>query len=161
MIYIRFIADSGFISRSIGLRTEGRPSHVEYIITDNAGYAVNTFGARFKGGITHRAYDYCKPVFEEWYSFPGIEASYKHALLLKGRKYDWGDIVALLVGWHPDYYDPQRGICSGLVGYSNRMAWAAGEAPAFINPNVPTWELTPQLLYGACGSWTQMVKKVL
>ena len=67
------------------------------------------------------------------------------------------DIVYLLCGWHPGSYNPMKGICSIAVGYSNRMAWGNNEAPALINPNVPTWQMTPQLLYGAV---TQMIQKV-
>lgn len=158
MICIRFIADHSFISRAIGFRTEGKPSHVEYVmVNDVTGQPVSTFGARLQGGITHRPYDYCKPSWEEWYTFPGIEASYEQAVSLEGRKYDWKDICALLFGWHPQGYDPMQGICSILVGYSNRMAWGAGLAPPLINPNVPTWEMTPELVYGAV---TDIIRKV-
>jgi hypothetical protein len=156
-VYIRFIADRGLISRAIGFRTEGKPSHVEFVVTDDAGIPTSTFGARFKGGITHRPYSYCKPSWEEFYTFAGINASYEEALTLEGRAYDWKDILELLVGWHPRGYDPQEAICSVLVGYSNRRAWARGRAPALINPQVDTWSMTPQLLYGAV---TNMVRKI-
>lgn len=156
-VYVRFIADQGLLSRTIGLRIIGKVSHVEYIITNDDGTIASTFGARFKGGITFRPYSYCTPSFEEWYSFPGIEASYAEALKFEGRQYDWKDILELLVGWHPRGYDPQEAICSVLVGYSNRRAWALNKAPALINPNVLTSEMTPQLLYGAV---TKMVRKI-
>jgi hypothetical protein len=158
VILVRFIADGSFVSRAIGWRTEGKISHVEYITTNDSGVAVDTFGARLDGGICHRPYDYCSPTFEEWYSFEGIEASYAEALKLDNRNYDWKNIIRLLFGEVPDSFDPQETICSVLVGYSNRMAWAAGTAPALINPNVPTSEITPELLYGAVSN---MVKKVL
>lgn len=157
MTYVRFIADRSFISRAIGFRTIGKPSHVEYVTTNGAGNPLSTFGARFSGGITHRPYNYCKPTWEEWYTFPGIEESYAEATKLAGRKYDWKDIIELLIGWHPGLYDPLRAICSVLVGYSNRQAWAAGHAPALLNPNLSTWQMTPELVYAAC---TQMVRKV-
>lgn len=157
MVYIRFIADSGFLSRGIRVRTDGKPSHVEYVLTDNIGNPVSTFGARLSGGITLRPPDYCKPSWEEWYTFEGIEPSFNQALKFNGRKYDWRDIAALFVGWHPSSYNPETAICSVLVGYSNCLAWAAGEAPPLINPNVPTWQMTTQLLYGAV---TKMVRKV-
>jgi hypothetical protein len=157
-IFIRFIADGSFVSRAIGWRTDGRPSHVEYLITDTSGHPVRTFGARLSGGITHRPYDYCKPTFEEWYSFPGIESSYSEALKLDGRKYNWVDILCLLFGIFPKSFDPERLVCDQLVGYSNRMSWANGLSGVLINPNVPTEEMTPELLYGAV---TIMVKKVL
>ena len=146
MIALRFIADRSFVSRAIGWREEGTPSHVEYLI-DDGGPLIKTFGARLSGGIIHRPYNYCHPTWEEWYTFRGIEASYAEALKFEGRKYDWKDIVALLVGRHPDYYDPQRAICSILAGYSNRMAWANGKSDLLINPNLPTWEMTPLALY--------------
>jgi len=158
MIYLRFIADRGFISRAIGFRTLGKSSHVEFVITDNEGLPVNTFGARLKGGVAHRPYNYTKPDFEEWWTFPGIEASYAEALKLKGRKYNWVDIICLLFGIFPKSFDPQRLVCDQLIGYSNRMAWAAGTSPALVNPNVPTEEMTPEIVYACC---TQMVKKVL
>ena len=153
-IYIRFIADDSFVSRAIGWRTEGKPSHVEYVrITDSG--MVSTFGARLVGGVRYRPLDYCKPTFEEWYTFEGIEASFEEATGFYGHKYDWADIIELATGIYPRSYDPNRAICSILVGYSNRMAWAAGKAPALINPNVPTRQMTPQLLYGAV---TEQVK---
>ncbi len=155
MIAVRFIADNSWESRGIRLRTLGNCSHVEYVDTEKGNY--RTFGARLKGGICHRPYDYCNPTWEEWYSFEGIEASYAEALKSDGRKYDFRDILDLLVGWHPAEYDPQRAICSVLVGYSNRLAWADGKAPALVNPNLPTSMMTPALLYGCV---TQMVKKV-
>src|ERR1700722_18101453 len=159
--YVRFIADGSIISRGIGLRTEGKPSHVEYVITYPSGEPYGTFGARFAGGVSYRPYGYCDPTWEEWYTFPGIEASYTEALQMAGRKYDWRDIMELLVGWHPKGfdYDPQRAVCDNLVGYSNRRAWALGKAPALINPNVPTWQMTPQLLYGAVTQQVEIPKK--
>ena len=156
MIYLRFIADGGFISRVIGLRTDGKPSHVEYLRTDDAGNPISTFGSR-SDGVKHRPYDYCKPSWEEWYTFPGIEASYARALLMDGNKYDWSDIFVLWMGWNSAQYDPAREICSVLVGYSNREAWAHDEAPVLINPSIATKDITPELLYGAV---TNMIKKV-
>lgn len=158
MIVIRFIADRSLLSRAIRFRTEGSPSHVEYLfVRDADSTPTTTFGARLAGGVCHRPYDYCTPTWEEWYAFEGIEASYEAALAFEGRKYDWKDIAALAVDWHPAYYDPQRAICSCLVGYSNRLAWAAGKAPALLNENMPTWQFTPQIVYGAV---TEMIRKV-
>jgi hypothetical protein len=147
MILIRFTADHSFVSQSILWRTDGVVSHVEYLIVDRDLRPESTFGARLNGGICHRPYT--QSFWEQWYSFDGIDESYSEALRFDGRKYDWRDIVQLLVGRHPNYYDPTRAICSILVGYSNRIAWAKGDAPALINPEVPTWQMTPQLLYGA------------
>ena len=157
MIYIRFIADRGFISRAISFRTDGKPSHVEYITTDDIGHPMGTFGGRRIGGVTHRPYGYCNPSFEEWYTFQGIEASYAEALKLDGRKYNSKDIANLLFDIFPESFDPMKLVCDQVVGYSNRMAWAQGLAPALINPNVPTEQMTPALLYGAV---TEMVRKV-
>jgi hypothetical protein len=145
MICIRFIADRSVLSRAIRSRTDGQASHVEYVLPEHR----VTFGARLEGGITHRPLDYCKPTWEEWYTFPGIEASYWEAVEFSGRKYDWKDIAALAVSWHSSFYDPERAICSCLVGYSNRLAYARGKAPLLLNLNLPTWQMTPQLLYGA------------
>ena len=147
-VFIRFIADRSLLSRAIGWRTEGRPSHVEYVIYENGSWY--TFGSRLSGGVRSRSMDYCNPSFEEWYTFDGIEESCRQAFEFWGRKYDWADIIELATGLYPAFYSPQRAICSVLVGYSNRMAWAAGkiEKP-LINPNVPTRQMTPQLLYGA------------
>lgn len=156
MIYVRFIADNSWESRAIRFRTLGTVSHVEYVI-DEGDREEYTFGARLRGGITHRPIRYCTPHFDERYVFLGIEASYETALKFDHRKYDWLDIADLLVGRHPAFYDPWRLICSTLVGYSNRVAWANGKAPALINPSVETWRMTPAMLYAAC---TQMVRKV-
>lgn len=145
MICIRFIADRGLVSRAIRSRTDGQASHVEYVLPEQQ----MTFGARMDGGVDFRPLNYCKPSWEEWYTFDGVEASYAAAVDIRGHGYDWRDILALAVSWHPSYYDPQRAICSCLVGYSNRVAWARGLAPALLNPNLPTWQMTPQLLYGA------------
>jgi hypothetical protein len=145
MILLRFISSRSFVSKAIQVRTDGQVSHVEYLDTST----MITFGARLQGGVTHRPYNYIKPDWEELYTFEGIEASYKEALFFNGRKYDWKDIASLAVGWHPGGYDPEEAVCSCLAGYSNRLAWANGTAPALLNPNLPTWEMTPQILYGA------------
>jgi hypothetical protein len=158
-VFIRFIADRGPISRAIGFRTLGKPSHVEYVLTYASGEPYGTFGSRLVGGISYRPYDYCKPTWEEWYTFPGIEASYTESLEMQGRKYDWKDICELLIGWHPKGYDPVIEICSVCVGYGNRRAWAKGTSPPLINPSVPTWEITPTLLYGAVTQQIEVYKK--
>jgi hypothetical protein len=146
LILVRFLADRSWISRAIQWRTDGVPSHVEYLDTDT----MQTFGARLDG-VKHRPANYCKPTWEEWYTFYGIEASYEQALQFGGRKYDKWDIFALATGTHPDSYDPEKAICSVCVGYSNRRAYACGKiAKPLLNMNLPTWEITPQLLYGAC-----------
>ena len=158
MIYLRFIADRSLLSRAIQSRTDGQCSHVEYLYCSDAGTPLYTFGARRQGGVAHRPYNYCKPTWEEWYTYPGIEASYQEALAFEGRKYDWKDILALAAAWHPSYYDPERAICSCLAGYSNRLAYANGKAPLLLNFNLPTWEMTPQIVYAAV---TDLVRKVL
>lgn len=156
-IFLRFIADRSFVSRGIQWREVGRPSHVEYVTYTNYRGTEQwlTFGARLQGGVTFRPLNYCKPTWEEWYVFPGIEASYNEALGFYGRKYDWADIIEIATGIYPRSFNPQRPICSVLVGYSNRLAWAQDKAPALINPNVPTRQITPQLVYAAC---TQQVE---
>lgn len=149
MICIRFIADNSIESKLIRLRTNGKASHVEYVTLDDNKAITDTFGARLQGGIRHRPPDYCKPTWEEWYTFPGIEASYAEALKQDGRRYDWKDIVNICFGITPDSYDPERSICSVLVGYSNRIAWAKSNAEPLVNPNVLTSDMTPNLIY-AC-----------
>ena len=163
MIYVRFIADDSFTSRAIRFRTDGVASHVEYIIVNDGGLKdvpignVSAFGARLRGGVAHRPYNYCKPTFEEWYTFPGIEASYAEAIKFEGRKYNLREIIHLLFGWRIPFYDPEELICSILIGYSNRRAWGVGTAPPLVNPNLPTWQMTPQILYACC---TKEVRKV-
>lgn len=150
MICIRFIADHSIESLLIRLRTIGPASHVEFCTIEN-GKMTDTFGARLSGGICHRVPDYCKPTWQEIYTFDGIEASYAEALKLDGRKYDWLDIVYLGLGWCPKIYDPAKAICSALVGYSNRMAWANSDVPVLVNPSIPTNDMTPDTIY-ACVS---------
>ncbi len=157
MILIRFIADRSFVSRAIGWRTDGKPSHLEYLLTNDKGQPVTTFGARLRGGVRYRPYDYCKPTFEEWYTFPGIEESYVEAMKFNGRKYNWIDILYLLFGIFPKSFDPERLVCDQLVGYSNRRANALYGTPLLVNLNVPTEEMTPELVYACC---TKMVTKV-
>src|ERR1700676_2044290 len=107
-IYVRFIADGSIVSDAIGLRTLGKPSHVEYVITHASGKPYSTFGARLIGGVKFRPYNYCKPTWEEWYTFDGIEASYKESLKFEGRKYSIREIIHLLFGWAIPFYDPKE-----------------------------------------------------
>lgn len=145
MILLRFIADRSFVSRAIRFRTDGQPSHVEYFNTITG----MTYGARMDG-VKARPLNYCHPTWQEFYTFEGIEYSYLQALTFIGRKYDTWDIFSLAVGSHPAKYNPEKAICSVCVGYSNRRAWSLGKiSRPLINPNVPTWEITPMLLYGA------------
>ncbi len=148
-IAIRFIADNSIESLLIRMRCNGRASHVEYVTLDEYRMVSDTFGARLSGGICHRPPDYCKPTWQEIYTFHGIEASYAEALKFDGRKYDVWDIAHLIIGIVPPFYDPKKAICSVLVGYSNRIAWANETAPALVNPNVNTNDMSPDTLY-AC-----------
>lgn len=149
-VCIRFIADRSFVSRAIRFRTDGDVSHVEFVSLDASGAPIDTFGAHLQGGVIRRPYDYCKPTFEEWYTFPGVEETYQAALGFAGEKYNVRGIFHLLFGVKAPFYDPRKMICSILVGYANRLAWAQGKAPLLLNMNVPTWQMTPQLLYAAC-----------
>ena len=149
MIAIRFIADNSFESLLIRMRTDGRASHVEYVTLNEHRMISDTFGARLSGGIKHRPPDYCKPTWQEIYTFNGIEASYAEALKMDGRKYDVWDIVHMAIGWIPPFYDPSKSICSACIGYSNRRAWAIGTSPALVNPNVNTNAMDPDTIY-AC-----------
>lgn len=157
MILIRFIADHSIVSRAIRWRTDGPVSHVEFLRVDVDGCPLAVVGARLKGGVTSRRYD-PSPLFEEWYSAPGIDEAFSNAEEYIGRKYDWRDIVYDAVGWYPASFDPHQFICSCFVAYSNRLAWAAGKSPAWISPEVPTREITPMLLY-ASGS-LKMYRKI-
>lgn len=152
MIFLRFLTEKYSLeSALIRFGTRSEFSHVEFVRTADMslpgmaaiGDPIDTLGSRLEGGVRIRPYNYCKPTREEWYTAPNIEGAYRRGLEFIGYGYDWRDIAAIALNknW---VTKRQEFICSRFCFYCNLRDWALGGGQPWLNPDVPSCQITPR-----------------
>ena len=112
-LVIRFIDTPGFISRAITWATDSLWDHTEALSADGTSW----IGAHAGVGVRAMPRDWCSPTRERRYAVPVGDLDFwaAHNWLLGkiGTKYDYSDIVGLLVKKRT--WDSHRVICSSLM----------------------------------------------
>jgi hypothetical protein len=137
MIYARFIAERrSLASAAIRLRTDGWPSHVEFI-KEIDGSVVDVLASRWPHGVQHYGYITRGVTREEWYTAPGIICAWNAMQHIVGHRYGLLDILA--IGTGADWHDDGRYISSEAVAFAFEQAHAP-----LLNPKFPVRSIAPR-----------------
>ena len=118
-IHARFIAEPNPASWIVRKFCWSAISHIEFVLPGE-GY----LGARLRGGVEVRPFNYCKTSFEAFAHIPCDDETTARILQFArdqiGRPYDWLNILGIT--FHEDWFHKRAEICSRFFFVACRQA---------------------------------------